>query len=96
MAKFIKLVVTDTIHEYFNTNNIIATEKTQGQFLNQLAIFYPTTFSPSYKINSFTADSPLLDYIIKGINAANSSSHTNNVYDPQKTQGLQVRIDNIQ
>jgi len=94
MAKFMKVVVGST-HEYFNTNNIVGTEKQLSQFLSQIELVYPSVRSSSYKLQLFSAPSNIGDYFNQAIMNANSSSHTNNVYDPELTQGKQPTVSNV-
>lgn len=88
-------VVNGSTHEYFNTNNILGTEQTIASTFVQLELVYPSLRSNSYKLQAFSVPSNVANYFNEAIMNANSSSHTNNVYDPELTQGKQPTVNNI-
>ena len=93
MVKFIKLK-NGSAHEYFNVSNIVGVTKGLYGSYNQTILRYETTKSQQYTITAF-ADKAIGDYIIEAVMNANSSSHTNNVYNPEITQGTQPAIGSI-
>ena len=94
MVKFIKIVNAGT-HEYYNANNIVAIAKLITNGLTQTTIYYDSTKSKQYNFTTYGQNLDVGDYIIEAIMNANSSSHTNNVYYPEITQGEQPSIDSV-
>ena len=94
MVKFIKLK-KGSAHEYFNVSNIVGMEKGISGFISNIALIYETTKSSVIKLNFFGQNLRFGDYIIEAVMNANSSSHTNNVYNPEITQGTQPTIGSI-
>ena len=89
MAKFIKLK-NGSAHEYFNVSSVIGITKRLSSN-SQTILHYETTESAEYNLIS-EAGSSIGNYIIEAVMNANSSSHTSNVYYPEKTQGTQPSI----
>jgi hypothetical protein len=92
MVKFIKLDIAG-INEYYNANNIVAIDKKMTGTTTQTFIYYDSSRSSQYTFNTFVQNLDVSNYIIEAIMNANSSSHTNNVYYPEITQGKQPSID---
>ena len=93
MAKFIKLK-NGSAHEYFNVSSVVGVTKSLTLLLNRTTLRYETTKSQQYTITAFF-NRFIGDYIIEAVMNANSSSHTNNVYNPEITQGTQPAIGSI-
>lgn len=94
MTKFMKIVVNGAT-EYFNVSNIISTEKTYVSGVTQLEIMYDSVRLPNFKFQQFFTAGKAPSYLVEAISIANSSSHTNNVYNPELRQGSQPIINNV-
>jgi len=94
MTKFMKIEVNGS-YEYFNTSNILATEKAYINGVTQVEIMYSSIKNPGFKLQEFGTSGKSPDYLVEAIMASNSTSHTSNVYIPELKQGSQPRIDNI-
>lgn len=95
MTKFMQINVLGE-HTYLNTNRIICTESNISNILCGLELVYSSVRNNNFKLQSYTSyNAKFMQYFVEAISNSNSSSHTNNIYKPELTQGNQPTINAI-